>query len=67
MDKDKTAKAIQEARELVDEVMPLESSVVKDQILLTLISLFIQHAMANKFPEPPLIATSSPDGTTARH
>jgi len=50
--KQELADTLREMKELVDEVLPIESSVVRDQILMTLIASTIQARLMAKQAPP---------------
>jgi hypothetical protein len=50
MKKQELADILREMKELVDEVMPLESSVIREQILMVLIANAIQVKLEKQLP-----------------
>ena len=53
-EKQELADALMEMKELVDDVMPIESSVIRDQVLIMLMASAVQAKFAAKHPLPPM-------------
>ena len=53
-EKQELADALLEMKELIDEVFPIESSVVRDQVLIMLMASAVQAKFAAKHALPPM-------------